>query len=163
MVSHEILRRRKTPCDLPICSVPLKTYNRQFFNGFLASGGSLYLIWTPLTRFVSLASNPEFPKFGFSGSLAGGSSPYIIQHKTSDRSEGSTYILSRFLLDSILVSLSIIIPLLLPIFLTILSSPTPTIVTPTIPSSIPIAIGTSIVPPGLPVFARVIAWRAHSS
>jgi hypothetical protein len=30
--------------DVPICSVPLKTYNLQFFVGFLASGGSLYLI-----------------------------------------------------------------------------------------------------------------------
>lgn len=70
-----------TPAHIPICSVPLNTYNRQFFNGFLASGGSLYLICTPLTKFVSLASSPELPKLGFSGSFAGGASSYSISRE----------------------------------------------------------------------------------
>lgn len=69
----------------PTCSFPLKTYNLQFFVGFLASGGSWYLSTTPVTSGVpaldacsevtrtvllSAARSPEFAKLGFGGDFA---------------------------------------------------------------------------------------------
>lgn len=56
--------------DSPTCSFPLKTYKRQPFVGFRASGGSLYLSTTPLNVFVSAASLPELAKFGPAGGSA---------------------------------------------------------------------------------------------
>lgn len=69
----------------PTCSFPLKTYNRQLFVGFLASGGSWYLRTTPvtsgvpafaalsedtLTVLLSAARRPEFLKLGLGGDFA---------------------------------------------------------------------------------------------
>lgn len=45
---------------------PLNGYNRHLRFGFLASGGSLYLITTPLYVFVSSVSFPDRAKFGLS-------------------------------------------------------------------------------------------------
>ncbi len=43
--------------------LPLKTYSRHFFLGFLASGGSLYLTSTLLKVLVSAARAPDTPRF----------------------------------------------------------------------------------------------------
>lgn len=53
----------------------LKGYNRHLLLGILASGGSLYLITTPLYVFVSSTRAPESSKLGFSLSAAGAASP----------------------------------------------------------------------------------------
>lgn len=57
----------------PTSSFPLKTYNRHCFDGFRASGGSLYFKTTPLYVFVSVASKPLRPKLGLSFSISSGS------------------------------------------------------------------------------------------
>src|ERR1700733_6063795 len=66
------VRERK---NSPTCSLPLNTYNLQPKNGFLASGGSLYLrtVLVPSTAFtvlVAAARRPEGAKFGFDLSTA---------------------------------------------------------------------------------------------
>lgn len=95
----------ETQClDSPTCSFPLKTYNLQFFVGFLASGGSWYLSTTPvtsgvpaldacsavtLTVLLSAARRPEFAKLGLGGDFARSGGCWCARKKASTRRSAS--------------------------------------------------------------------------
>lgn len=113
-----IIRMKKVE-HLPICSVPLNTYNLQFLVGFLASAGSLYLTTTPLTVLVSLARRPELLKFGFSGSTSGWSGPYTRFYELCLMQRSRTHLF----LDIIVIPLPILSSLTNPLLLTIGSFP----------------------------------------